>query len=174
MHLRSPLFSASGCRQLQTRWAYNGVVSEVRKEIPVKMGERRTLHIVLNALVATAIPNLAWTYLSWRYKLGVGTVYVWPWVFIVTVWYGYRAQRYRWPTRGVSAYDLRWIRVGVFPFLGAVVLPLLNFAINSQAPGKSPAIVIVVSLVLWYLYDFIAIFAKHVLKISQCYSFHSV
>jgi len=131
------------------------------------VNRQRALHIVLNALVATAFPSLAWTYLSWRYKLGVGTIYVWPWVFIVTVWYGYRAQRYPWPTRGVYAYDLRWMRVGVFPFLGAVVLPLLNFAINSQAPGKSPAVVIVVSLVSWYLYDFIVIFAKHVLKIPQ-------
>ena len=135
------------------------------------MGERRTLHIVLNALVASALPNLAWTYLSWRHKLGVGTIYVWPWAFIVTVWYGYRAHRlklYPWrPPLGVIAHDLRTIRVAIFPFLGAIVLPLLNFAIDSKAPGKSPAVVIVVSGVSWYLYNFVAIFAQHVLKIPQ-------
>lgn len=134
------------------------------------MSRDRALHIVLNALVASALPNLAWTYLNWRYKLGIGTIYVWPWVFIVTVWYGFRAQRlrlYQWPPLGVIAYDLRTIRVMAFPFLGAIALPLLNFAISSQAPGKSPAVVIVVSGVSWYVHNFIAIFARHVLKIPQ-------
>lgn len=134
------------------------------------MSRGKLLHIILNALVATAFPNLAWSYLSWRYKLGVGTVYVWPWVFIVTVWYGYRAQRlglYPWPPLGVIAYDLRTIRVMSLPFLGAVVLPLLNFAINSQAPGKSLAVVIVVSGASWYLYNLVAIFGFHVLKIPR-------
>lgn len=134
------------------------------------MSRRKLLHIILNALVATAFPTLAWTYLNWRYNLGVGTIYVWPWVFIVTVWYGYRAQKlslYPWPPLGLIAYDLRAIRVMVFPFLGAVVLPLLNFAVNSQAPGKSPAVVIVVSGVSWYLYNLVAIFGFHVLKIPR-------
>lgn len=134
------------------------------------MSGGKKIHIVVNALVATAVPNLVWTYLSWRYKLGVGTVYVWPWVFIVTVWYGHRAQRlglYQWPPLGVIAYDLRAIRVMIFPFLGAVVLPLLNFALNPQAPAKSLAVVIVVSGASWYLYNFVAIFGFHVLKIPR-------
>jgi len=134
------------------------------------MSERRTLHIVLNALAATALPNLAWIYLSWRYRLGVGTIYVWPWVFIVTLWYGYRAQKlglYPWPPLGAIAYDLRSLRVGVLPFVGAAVLPLLNFALSSHAPGRSPAVVIVVSGASRYLYDFVVIFARHVLRIPQ-------
>ena len=134
------------------------------------MSRGKLLHIILNALVATAFPNLSWIYLSWRYKLGVGTVYVWPWVFIVTVWYGYRAQRlglYLWPPLGVIAYDLRTIRVMILPFLGAVVLPLLNFALNSHAPGKSLAVVIVVSGASWYLYNLVEIFSFHVLKIPR-------
>jgi hypothetical protein len=134
-----------------------------------KMSRGKILHIVLNALVATAFPTLAWTYLSWRYKLGVGTIYVWPWVFLVTVWYGYRAQRlglYSSPL-GVIDYDLRTIRAVVLPFLGAVVLPLLNFALSSQAPQKSPAVVLVVSAASWYLYGWVALFARQVLKIPQ-------
>ena len=47
----------------------------------------------------------------------------------------------------------------ILPFLGAAVLPLLNFAINPRAPGKSPAVVIVVSGVSWYLYNLVAIFS---------------
>jgi hypothetical protein len=91
-------------------------------------------------------------------------------VFIVTVWYGYRAQKlglYPWPPLGVIAYDLRTIRVMALPFLGALALPLLNFVINTQAPGKSPAVVIVLSGASWYLYNLVAIFGFHVLKIPR-------
>ena len=69
--------------------------------------------------------------------------------------------------RGRVADDLLFIRVAVFPFLGAVVLPLLNFAIDPQAPQKSLAVVIVGSGTSWYLYNLVAMFSKHVLKIPQ-------
>lgn len=132
------------------------------------MSRAKIHHIVLNSLVASGLPSLAWTYLSWRHKLGVGTIYVWPWVFIVTVWYGYRAQKLGlYKPLGIVAYDFRSIRVVCLPFLGAVFLPLLNFAINPQAPGKSLAVVIVVSGASWYLYNLVAIFARHVLKVPQ-------
>jgi uncharacterized membrane protein YjjB (DUF3815 family) len=67
----------------------------------------------------------------------------------------------------MNAYNLRTIRVGALPFLGAVVLPLLNFAISSQAPGKSPAVVLLVSGASWYLYNWVAIFGFHLLKIPR-------
>jgi hypothetical protein len=98
------------------------------------MSRARVRPIVLNTLVATAFTNVAWSYLNWRYKLGVGTIYVCPWVLIVTLWCGYRAQRLRLNAayHGRVADDLLFIRVAVFPFLGAVVLPLLNFAISPK------------------------------------------
>ena len=135
----------------------------------MNMSRARILPILLNAAPATTITSLAWTYLNWRYRLGVGTVYVCPWVVILTLWYGYRAQRLGLYAGGLGAitYDLRTIRVASLPFLGAVGLPFLNFAINSQAPDKSPPIVIVVSGVSWYLYGFMAVFSRWVLKIPQ-------
>ena len=133
------------------------------------MSRARAYPIILNTLLATTVPNLVWTYLNGRYKLGVGTIYVCPWVLLVTLWYGYRAQRLGLNSSylGKVAYDLRFIRVVILPFLGAVVLPLLNFAMNPQAPQKSLAVVIVVSGASWYSYNLVAIFSKHVLKIPQ-------
>lgn len=133
------------------------------------MSRARVRPIVLNTLVATAFTNVAWSYLNWRYKLGVGTIYVCPWVLFVTLWYGYRAQRLGLNAayHGRVADDLLFIRVAVFPFLGAVVLPLLNFAISPQAPQKSLAVIIVASGASWYLYNLVAMFSKHVLKIPQ-------
>ena len=136
------------------------------------MSRVRIRPIVGNALVATTVTNVAWTYLTWRYRLGIGTIYVCPWVLITTLWYGYRAQRLGLYSGrlGAIAYDFRSIRVAALPFLGAVVLPLLNFAVSSQAPGKSPPVVIVVSGVSWYLNDLISIFSREVLKIPQSFA----
>jgi hypothetical protein len=119
----------------------------------------RPLGVILrNALLATVLPNLVWIYLSWRHKLGVGAVYVWPWVLITTVWYACRADRLGLdPSRlGAIAYDWRSIRVAFPPFVAAVLLSLLNFALSPQAPPKSPPIVLIVSGVSWYLNDIIA------------------
>jgi hypothetical protein len=55
------------------------------------------------------------------------------------------------------AYDLRAIRVASLPFLAAVVLPLLNFAMSPQAPKKSLPIILVASGVSWWLHDLIAL-----------------
>lgn len=129
----------------------------------------RAYPVILNTLIAAAVPNVVWTYLNWRYTLGVSTIYIFPWVLIVTLWYGYRAQRLGLNSSylGVVSYDACYIRAVVFPFLGAVVFPFLNFAISSRAPQKSHAVVIVVSAASWYLYNLVAIFAKYVLKIPQ-------
>ena len=136
------------------------------------MSRARVRPIVLNALVATTFTNVAWSYLTWRYKLGIGTIYVCPWVLITTLWYGYRAQRLGVYSRRLSviANDLRSIRVAALPFLGAIVLPFLNFAVSSQAPAKSPPVVIVLSGVTWYLNDLISIFSREVLKIPQSFA----
>jgi len=136
------------------------------------MSPVRIRPIVANAIVATTLTNVAWSYLTWRYKLGIGTIYVCPWALITTLWYGYRAQRLGLYSGrlGVIAYDLRSIRVAALPFLAAIVLPLLNFAVSSQAPAKSPPVVILVSGVTWYLNDLISIFSREVLKIPQSFA----
>lgn len=124
-----------------------------------EMIRRTVIRLVGAAVIASAIANLVWSYLSWHYKLGVGTIYVWPWVLITTLLYGYRAMKLGlYSSRlGIIARDLRQIRVGSLPFLAAMVLPLLNFAFNQQAPAKIAPIVLVASGVSWSLYDLIAL-----------------
>jgi len=93
-----------------------------------------------DAVVAMALPNLIWAYLNWRHKLGVGPIYVWN---------AYRADKFRLNSGGLGiiAYDLRWIRVVMLPFLAAIIFPLLNFVFSSQAPKMSMRIVLMVSSV---------------------------
>ena len=120
---------------------------------------RKTLiQIARDALVAMALPNLVWAYLNWRHKLGVGPIFVWPWVLITTLLYSYRADKFKLNSGGlgVIAYDFRSIRVASQPFFAAVTFPLLNFLFSSQAPGKSMPIVLIVSGVSWWLHDVIA------------------
>ena len=119
------------------------------------MVRRTAFQLARDAALAAAVPSLAWAYLSWRHKLGVGVIYVWPWVLMTTLLYAYRADKLGLNSSRVGkvAYDLRAIRVASLPFLAAIVLPLLNFAIDPQAPEKSLPIILVASGVSWWLHD---------------------
>ena len=103
----------------------------------------------------TAIPNLVWGYVSWRHKLGLGALYIWPWVLISTLVYGVRAYRLNLYTWGLGkvGYDLRSIRVAIVPFLAAFFLPFLNFLFNPRVPITCTAISLVVSGICWVLFD---------------------
>jgi hypothetical protein len=123
------------------------------------MVRRTAFQLARDAALAAAVPSLAWAYLSWRHKLGVGVIYVWPWVLLTTLLYAYRGDKLGLNSSrlGKIAYDLRAIRVASLPFLAAVVLPLLNFAISPQAPEKSLPIILVASGVSWWLHDLIVL-----------------
>jgi hypothetical protein len=119
------------------------------------MIRRKALHLIRDAVLASAVPNAAWAYLSWRYKLGVGPIYVWPWVLMVTLLYAYRADKFGLNSGGLGivANDFRSIHVASLPFLAAISFPFLNFALNPKAPDKSLPIVLVVSGASWWVHD---------------------
>ena len=114
------------------------------------MVRRTALQLARDAALAAAVPSLAWAYLSWRHKLGIGAIYVWPWVLMTTLLYAYRADKLGLNSSrlGKVAYDLRAIRVASLPFLAAIVLPLLNFAISPQAPEKHQPLPLVLRIQL--------------------------
>ena len=126
------------------------------------MALRTVPQLIRDAVIATAIPNLVWTYLSWRYRLRVGTIYVWPWVLIDTLLYAYRADKLGLNSsfHGIAAYDRRSIRVGAVPFLAAIGLPLFNFAFSRQAPVKSLPIVLLASGASWSVHDLMATLSR--------------
>ncbi len=49
------------------------------------MVRRTAFQLFRDAALAAAAPSLAGTYLSWRHKLGVGVIYVWPWVLMTRI-----------------------------------------------------------------------------------------
>ena len=65
--------------------------------------------LVRDGALAAAVPSLAWAYLSWRHKLGIGVIYVWPWVLMTTLLCAYRADKLGLNSSplGKVAYDLR-------------------------------------------------------------------
>ena len=126
------------------------------------MASKTAAELVRDAAIATLLPNFVWIYLTWRHKLGIGTIYVWPWVLLTTVLYAYRADKFGLNAglRGIVAYDLLSIRVAALPLLAAITLPLLNFAFNPHAPELSLPIVLLVSGVSWWLHDLIAVILR--------------
>jgi cellulose synthase/poly-beta-1,6-N-acetylglucosamine synthase-like glycosyltransferase len=133
---------------------------KIKHEIE-EMTQRTAAQLVREAAVATVIPNLVWSFLSWRFRLAVGAIYVWPWAFVTTLWYVYRAYKLDLdPRLGDLTYYVRSIRVASLPFLAALLLPWLNIAFDRHAPDKSPPIALLASIFSWSLSDLFRMLAR--------------
>jgi len=116
------------------------------------------LELFRDALLATLIPNLTWAYISWRYKLGVSPIYIWPWALLVTIWYGRRCAKLGVHSSrlGIVKHSFRDIRAVLPPFGASIFFSLLNFLLDPHIPPRSPAVVILISLASCLAYGFVS------------------
>jgi len=88
----------------------------------------------------------------------VSVIYVWPWVFLGVLAYGYFARKVRLYSPDTRGFKFKAMCIGLPLIVVAPILSSFNFVLNPHAPTQSPAVVIFLLMISFLAYDFVARF----------------